>query len=255
MCILRNSWFIVLGAAIAVMGCSASGVPGELYITGEGSIMAEYDMVQFEMQLEAEVKNISNGNAASLAQSRASNATQELLKALQDEVGIPISNITTSSINVSPISKYNDGESTVIGYDASVSFLVKTSANQTRVTDLVAEFSSEGINVQVFAFKPYISDEAQKTYEQDLFDNTMENAKSKAQMFARGAERKLGAIMIMSDRPIVITSDSSNDDPVGPYNRAVTTAPMASVPDPSPTLPLGKGEKLTKKIYLKYLLD
>ena len=228
---------------------------GELYITGEGQLMANYDMLQFEMTLEADVKNLSNGNAATLAQSRASESSKALLKELE-EVGIPMDNITTSSISLAPINKYEDGMSNLIGYQASVNLLIQVgveTSNLPSIYESIAEFQEEGLSVNVFAFKPFLSDEAMDAYEEALFNNTMQNAQKKAEMYAKGVNRELGDVKVMSDRPIGIDSNNEMPPPIPvTYGRAATPE---AVPDPGDTIPLGRGEKLEKKIYLVYALD
>jgi len=255
-------WSLILAASIAIISAFArrcQADKGELYITAEGHLMASYDMLQFEMTLEADVKNTSNGNAASLAQTRASESSKALLKALE-ETGIPLKNITTSSINLAPINKYEDGVSNLIGYQASVNLLVQVAVEASSLPSIyesIAGFQEEGISVNVFAFKPFLSDEAMDAYEEELFNITMQNGMKKAEMYAQGVNRELGDVKLMSDRPIGIDSNNGLPPPqpvpyMGMTNRAATPE---AVPDPGDAIPLGRGEKLEKQIYLVIALD
>jgi uncharacterized protein YggE len=49
-----------------------------------------------------------------------------------------------------------------------------------------------------------LSDKKHKEHFAELFKLSMENARWKAEMYAEGAGRKLGAVMQMSDKPIQV---------------------------------------------------
>ena len=114
--------------------------------------------------------------------------------------------------------------------------------------------SEAGLKVQVSNLSPYVSDELKETFEEELFSSCFANAQRKAELMAKGARRELGLIQVVSDRPI----DVENADEYPPpspfpetslmYDAAPVSSRMGS------SLPLGKGQKLSKQIFLEYSL-
>jgi len=248
--------------AAAQLARGAEGREGKLFITGEANAMAEYDMAKVTVSITAEEKNTSVVGTAAIAQSKHSEAVQSLLSSFQFE-GIPMANISTRSLRISPIQNWTDGQSTVIGYEVDQDLVldVKTSDATLipRIYQQVSAFlnnleSEAGLKVQVSNLSPYVSDELKETFEEELFSSCFANAQRKAELMAKGARRELGLIQVVSDRPI----DVENADEYPPpspfpetslmYDAAPVSSRMGS------SLPLGKGQKLSKQIFLEYSL-
>merc|ERR1711959_586051 len=58
-------------------------------------------------------------SSASLGQTEHSQASEALLKTLNEDLGFPTENVTTGSMNLSPITNWTDGVSKIIGYQST----------------------------------------------------------------------------------------------------------------------------------------
>ena len=65
---------------------------------------------------------------------------------------------------------------------------------------LSSRFEVENTEMNVYGAQAYVSDKKHKEHFAELFKLSMENARWKAEMYAEGAGRKLGAVMQMSDK-------------------------------------------------------
>merc|ERR1711959_32624 len=81
--------------------------PGSLVIAAEGRTLAPYDMISLDVSIEVRVVNDAererDTSSASLAQTEHSQASEVLLKTLNEDLGFPIESVTTGSMNLSPI--------------------------------------------------------------------------------------------------------------------------------------------------------
>merc|ERR1711977_182583 len=267
--VLSIHWALVL-AVLALVGPAAAAVdgggdPGKLFIQAEGDLLTQYDMAEVTLNIDAEDRS-SSPQSASIAQSKHQDTGQDLIAFIEGELGIPLENMTTTTMDISPIYNYSDGVNEVIGYEVSNNIKITTAiSNIGALPKLYEEVASYGgggsVVVSVYGFDPYISDELRDYLEEELFEQAMAKASRKARMYASGAGRELGPVMVMSDTPIAVNEGSSSGD----QNNA-RSAPMmqplygdsysdsySDAPETNGFL-VGQGEKLTKTIYLEYKL-
>jgi len=269
--VLSIHWALVLavlalvGPAAAAAAVDGGGDPGKLFIQAEGDLLTQYDMAEVTLNIDAEDRS-NSPQSASIAQSKHQDTSQDLIAFIEGELGIPLENMTTTTMDISPIYNYSDGVNEVIGYEVSNNIKITTAiSNIGALPKLYEEVASYGgggsVVVSVYGFDPYISDELRDYLEEELFEQAMAKASRKARMYASGAGRELGPVMVMSDTPIAVNEGSSSGD----QNNA-RSAPMmqplygdsysdsySDAPETNGFL-VGQGEKLTKTIYLEYKL-
>merc|ERR1739848_730144 len=264
---LSIHWTLVL-VVLALVGPAAAADgddPGKLFIQAEGDLLTQYDMAEVTLNIDVEDRS-NSPQSASIAQSKHQDTSQGLIAFIEGELGIPLENMTTTTMDISPIYNYSDGVNEVIGYEVSNNTKIVTAiSNIGALPKLYEEVASYGgggsVVVSVYGFDPYISDELRDYLEEELFEQAMAKASRKARMYASGAGRELGPVMVMSDTPIAVNEGSSSGD----QNNA-RSAPMmqplygdsysdsySDAPETSGFL-VGQGEKLTKTIYLEYKL-
>merc|ERR1711977_789752 len=264
---LSIHWTLVL-VVLALVGPAAAADgddPGKLFIQAEGDLLTQYDMAEVTLNIDVEDRS-NSPQSASIAQSKHQDTSQGLIAFIEGELGIPLENMTTTTMDISPIYNYSDGVNEVIGYEVSNNIKIITAiSNIGALPKLYEEVASYGgggsVVVSVYGFDPYISDELRDYLEEELFEQAMAKASRKARMYASGAGRELGPVMVMSDPPIAVNEGSSSGD----QNNA-RSAPMmqplygdsysdsySDAPETNGFL-VGQGEKLTKTIYLEYKL-
>ena len=170
----------------------------------------------------------------------------------------------TENINLHPIRHYKDNKSYVTGYSASMSLVIDISTeDKTLVPQIYAlssRFEAENTETNVYGANPYVSAKKQKENFEALFKLSMENAKWKAKLYAEGAERKLGAVMVMSDKPIQVQTINPQPRNMrmarggGPEMAMAYGAKAARVEDSPMEMPMGEGQILKQFIHLQYQL-
>merc|ERR1712072_1039494 len=266
---LSIHWTLVL-VVLALVGPAAAADgddPGKLFIQAEGDLLTQYDMAEVTLNIDVEDRS-NSPQSVSIAQSKHQDTSQGLIAFIEGELGIPLENMTTTTMDISPIYNYSDGVNEVIGYEVSNNIKIVTAiSNIGALPKLYEEVASYGgggsVVVSVYGFDPYISDELRDYLEEELFEQAMAKARRKARMYASGAGRELGPVMLMSDTPIAVNEGSSSSSSSGDQNNA-RSAPMmqplygalesdSAAPETNGFL-VGQGEKLTKTIYLEYKL-
>jgi uncharacterized protein YggE len=185
--------------------------------------------------------------------------------------------MTTTTMDISPIYNYSDGVNEVIGYEVSNNIKIVTAiSNIGALPKLYEEVASFGggsgsgsaeaevgggsVVVSVYGFDPFISDELKDYLEEELFEQAMAKASRKARMYASGAGRELGPVMVMSDTPIAANEGSSSSGDQNNVRSAPMMQPLYGALESDSAAPetngflVGQGEKLTKTIYLEYKL-
>jgi uncharacterized protein YggE len=230
--------------------------------------------------LNIDVEDRSNSpQSASIAQSKHQDTSQGLIAFIEGELGIPLENMTTTTMDISPIYNYSDGVNEVIGYEVSNNIKIVTAiSNIGALPKLYEEVASFGggsgsgsaeaeaevgggsVVVSVYGFDPFISDELKDYLEEELFEQAMAKASRKARMYASGAGRELGPVMVMSDTPIAANEGSSSSGDQNNVRSAPMMQPLYGALESDSAAPetngflVGQGEKLTKTIYLEYKL-
>jgi len=256
---------LVAGPAAAAAAGDSATDPGKLFIKAEGDLLTQYDMAQVTLNIDVEDQSNSE-QSASIAQSKHQETQQNLIAFIEGELGIPLENMTTTTMDISPIYNYSNGVNEVIGYEVSNNIqLFAATSNIGALPKLYEQVASyggstdESVVVSVYGFDPYISDELKEALEEELFEQAMAKANKKAKMYAKGAGRELGPVMVMSDTPIEAEGSSGDNN-----NDQVRSAPMMqplygalesdAAPSPTNGFLLGQGEKLTQTIYVEYKL-
>merc|ERR1711977_428477 len=215
---LSIHWTLVL-VVLALVGPAAAADgddPGKLFIQAEGDLLTQYDMAEVTLNIDVEDRS-NSPQSASIAQSKHQDTSQGLIAFIEGELGIPLENMTTTTMDISPIYNYSDGVNEVIGYEVSNNIKITTAiSNIGALPKLYEEVASYGgggsVVVSVYGFDPYISDELRDYLEEELFEQAMAKASRKARMYASGAGRELGPVMVMSDTPIAVNEGSSSGD-------------------------------------------
>lgn len=250
---------MVFGLAVAalVLGVVA-GDPGRLYVTGEGSLLAPFDMTKITLNLDVQVVDKgASRNATALHDS----AAESLVSVLTDRIGIPISNISTTTIYIEPVTNYDGDVQETVGYQATSAIAVDIGSGLiSEVVQAATDAASEeGVSVTVDTFEPYLSDDLTDTVEEELFDETMANAWKKAARLAKGARRELGQVTAISDEPLINHKDGgSYDEGDGEGDlvwgvREAYHAEPGSQDQQDEVYPLGR-QKVTQKIYIEFSL-
>lgn len=235
--------------------------PGTLYIEGKGDLIVSFDRVKVNVQITCKSIGI---NTASLAQTQNQESVKAFMTALEDELSISSKDLKLGNLNLHPVREYKNNKSYVIGYSASLGLKVDVSTEDKKlvpqISALASRFEGENTEVNIHGVNPYVSDKKQRESFEELFEKTMEDARFKAKLYAAGVDRKLGVVLVMSDKPLQVQSIDPNPAPMkkmmysrggGPEARAAT---MAMDMDNVMEMPLGEGQKLTKVIHLQYQL-
>ena len=201
-------------------------------------------------------------NTASLAQASNSETVSAFMTALADELNIGKQQLKTEHMNLNPLREYKDRKSYVIGYQASITLCIDVSTEDKtlvpQIHALASRFEADQVEVNVQGAQAYVSEAKQKDNFVDLFERTMEDARFKAELYARGAGRALGKVLVMSDRPIQVQNINPQPRPMAKAMhmsaRGAGDAEMASVAHMEMEMPLGEGQKLSKVIHLQYEL-
>jgi len=152
-------------AAVVFSGMAIASVaaqePGRLYITGVGSSIAAYDMVQVTVEIDTEERS-TDADTASRVQSKQQSASQDFLAQLEQSAGVPPANVTTSGLSLNPITNWTDGQSVVVGYKASSTVIVDVSTEDPgllpKIYELALSFQSFDEDVQVSVQVRFLDD-------------------------------------------------------------------------------------------------
>ena len=188
------------------------------------------------------------------------------MTALEAELGVTKKDLKTEHFNLNPIREYKQesgkSKSYVVGYSASVTLVVDVSTEDKalvpQIYALASRFEADQTEVNVNNARAYVSESLKKSSFVELFEDTMRDAYFKAELYAKGAKRTLGPIMVMSNKPISVQSiDPPRPEPMrgakmmmaragGPADEAYSAAPME--------MTFGEGQRLTKHIHLQFHL-
>lgn len=236
---------------------------GTLYIQGEGNLVVQYDRAKVHVQINCRSVGI---NTASLAQNQNHETVNAFMLALEDEFGLSKDkNVKMDGLRLNPTREYNSEKKKhlVIGYSATVSLNIDVSTEDKKLIPqiyaLASRFEAETTEVNVHGANPYVSDQKKKENFVKLFENTMEDAYFKAELYAKGCKRTLGPVMVMSDRPISV-QNQPRPQPRGAPKMMMArgggdmayAAESASV---EMEMPFGEGQKLSKTVHLQFRLD
>lgn len=195
---------MLLAFSLLFIMASASE-PGVLTLQGEGTLTVPFDKVKVRVQITCKSQGV---NTATVAQTQNQETAKDFMVALEDELGIGKKNLKMEHIDLHPIREYKDHKSYVIGYSASIQLVIDISTEDKKLVPqiyaLSSRFEVENTEMNVYGAQAYVSDKKHKEHFAELFKLSMENARWKAEMYAEGAGRKLGAVMQMSDKPISV---------------------------------------------------
>lgn len=248
-------------AALLVSATAQEDAPPDarLLISALGSVQVPYDMVSLDVYIDVKVTNDGEGDvsSASVAQDKHDRALQALWKTLNEDLGFPYENVTTSGINLYPLTNYSDGKTKNVGYDVSSTSTLQAGIgfDIAAIVDAIAKQDTESkdgvaVSITLSSYQPYISHP--EVYKKDLLASAMEHATTNALMYAEIAQRELGSILRISDAPLSAQPEAS--PPVYDHHHRTVTEKQMPPPTDPPTFPTGRGQDLRTTIYLEYQL-
>lgn len=182
--VLALSIALVLMAAALFAG-SGTSVQGVSENTIQMNGYAEQKVVPDTASINIGVVIEADTSAAASAENAAiMTAVLEELEAL----GLEDKDIRTSYVSVYPVYNY-DGVRTIEGYSASNSVEV-TTTNLTLLSDIVDRSAAAGAN-QIGSVSFSVSDEMQKDLREELIDEAVADASSKAELLADSLDVKI----------------------------------------------------------------
>ncbi|MEU6372921.1 SIMPL domain-containing protein [Streptomyces sp. NPDC046909] len=210
---------VTAGGTAPALAARAAAAPATVTVTGDGSAVGDPDIALVGAGVEATAKTTQ---AALNAQNKAAAA---LLKAVRAQ-GIADKDVRTESVSLSPVYDYQDGESTLKGYQAAQSFTIKVRALDTTGALLKAITDATGnagrINSVVFDLddRRPLQARARKAAHDD--------AHAKAAQYARLSGHHLGRLVSLSEGGtgyVLPMPPVSADAPAGGVGGPVPLAP------------------------------
>lgn len=214
---------VVMSLTIYAVTQSGSGQNAADTITMSGYAEQKVTPDTAELSIGAVVQADTSKEASSENAAIMSTVLEEL-KAL----GLEDSEIQTSYVSVYPVYNY-DGERTITGYSASNSVQVTTTKLDI-LSDLIDGSAAAGAN-QIGSISFTVSDEQQKEFREDIMDEAVADASSKAAILADSLGLRIKGVQTAS------ISDSGNSR----IYYAMDTAEEAAM-DESVSTPIEPGE-------------
>ena len=179
-------FFILNFVQVARADSNNSDTP-VLSVTGQGEAKAKPDIAFISIAVDRK------GKTASEAASVSASATQKLLDAL-NKAGIDQKDIETSNVNINPIYKANqpsfDGESKVIGYDATnqIQVTVRNVNDVGHIIDVVVLTGDYTIGGLTFSL------EKDENSQAEALKSAVADARKKADIVATAAGKMVAGI-------------------------------------------------------------
>jgi len=170
---------ILTSVSFAQTDCSLSTIS----VSGSGEVKSKPDIATISIGV------LTKGKNANEAVSSNSISTQKLLDTLRSS-GVAEKDIQTSSINVYPIYKYNDNESTIFGYQANNQIIatIRKVSDVGRIIDsvsLTGNYTIGGISFSIDDTDPL---------EEEALGKAVLDAKRKADAVAKAANVAISGI-------------------------------------------------------------
>lgn len=178
----------------------------ELAVVGEGKV----DVVPDKALIEAGI-TVSNTQSVAVVQQTINEINNKIIAAMKN-LGIEKSDIKTSNYSISPNYSYEDGKSTISGYNGNVTLSIKTK-NIQLVSRVIEEATKAGAN-QIFGAK-FIVDKPE-TYREQARNKAIENARQQAKRLASSLGIDLGRVVNMIE-----SSPNSSDSLLKTFSAGV----------------------------------
>jgi uncharacterized protein YggE len=229
---------IALLVIISLAGCSATGADAAtvqpvsvdvsnqqtgIWVNGTGKMTVTPDLATLTLGVSSQTATVAE------AQSNAAAAMDKVMKALADN-GVAKKDIQTNFFNIQQVTRYDDKTQTqiVIGYMVSNSVIAKLRDmnNVGVVIDAVVAAGGDLTRINGINF----SVEKPETYNQQVRELAMQDAKAKADQIAKLSGVTLG-------KPTFVSDNSAT-----PIYRDQSTSQGSGVVAPAPTTAVSAGE-------------
>ena len=159
-------------------------------VSGSGIVYAKADIASIDLGFKTGTKK-----TAAEATIESSGKMNEIIKAVKD-LGIEEKDIKTNQYSLNPVYNYTNARGQeLVGYEVYQSLTIKV-RDLTKIGDIIARSTEKGAN-QVGSISFTIDDEyALKNQAREL---AIEKAKEKAELIAKQAGMKLGAVKSVSE--------------------------------------------------------
>ncbi|MBU2028552.1 SIMPL domain-containing protein [Patescibacteria group bacterium] len=227
---------IVLFAGIIIIALVRERIvnPLQNQVTVYGQGKVEYQPDEATVTLGVQVDKVWSAEGALRQLNDKIARIMEAEKAL----GISETDIKTGSYNLSPQYDYNDGVSSVAGYNANQNLIIKVKniiEDKDKTSRVIAAASGAGANqVLGVEFKPSDLD----SLKQEARIKAITDAKSKAPALFKASEVKAGKILGWYENNVQIPGDNGQRD----YAMGIGGAEGAAKFSSSPQLPAGTQE-------------
>ncbi len=168
----------------------ASGQINGIWVTGEGKVSVEPDVVILDLGVEIRAPTVVE------AQAEASKRMEAVLGELKAH-GVLAKDIKTRRFTISPVRRWQDEEEVLLGYQVSnmVSVKIRQLEAAGSIIDAVVEAGGDAIRINSIAFT--VSDP--KAYYAQAREKAMADAKEKAEKLADLADVILGDPIYISE--------------------------------------------------------
>ena len=199
-------------AATALGGCrttvSSSPVPNTVTASGSGTVQAAPDEATMSFGVSK-----SSPNAKTLL-ADTNKAAEKIVAALR-KTGVEEKDIQTQSVAFYPQTSYENGKTTVTGYEASISVTVKV-RDLTKLGDIITAGNNAGANnVNGPSFE--IAEDSPFTA--SAIDKAVADARRNAEAMAKAADKSVGEVLSITDSTVT---------PIQPFAAERMLAPSAA---------------------------
>ena len=184
----------------------------ELSVVGEGKVEAVPDTISVDLGI-----SVAKAPTAQKAQAMIDEVNNKIITAMKG-LGIPASDIKTSSYSITPAYSYEPNETNkIVGYNGNATVSVKIKEMKL-ATQVINEGTKMGAN-QVQGTR-FTIDKPEK-YREEARNKAIENAKEQAQKLAQTLGISLG-------RVVNVVESTSGNTPYPIYDKAMLGAPAAA---------------------------
>ena len=190
---MKKDWLVGISLALVLAVVFLSGCTTDrlslvnqkegIWVTGEGEVMVVPDIATLSLGVEAQEATVAE------AQSQANEAMDRVMAALTDN-GVAEEDIQTQYFSIRQITRWVDGEETVVGYRVTnmVTAKIRDVDNAGIIIDAVAEAGGDLTRINSIGF----SVDDPSTYYEQARQEAMADADAKAEQLAELAGVNLG---------------------------------------------------------------
>lgn len=198
---------------INIEGINISNQQQGIWVTGQGKVSVTPDILSLSLGIEAQAATVAE------AQSQAAEAMDRVMTALADN-GVAEKDIKTQYYSIYPVRRWDDGKETLVGYRVSntVTAKIRDIDRAGAIIDAVAEAGGDLTRINGISF----SVDDLQTYQAEVREKAMADAKAKAEQLAALAGVTLGQPTYISEWSIQVPY------PLAMMEAAVSVAAVAT---------------------------